>query len=76
MRMNHGTSTFEVRHVVDVREGFSAVELHLTAPEERLVARIVFWDAEGQFYFEGRESEIPLGILEQLIAAAKTEVKT
>jgi len=40
------------------------------------VARIIFWDACGQFVLETFGAEIPLGIVEEFIAEAKAKIKT
>jgi hypothetical protein len=40
------------------------------------VARILFWDASGQFCFETFDTDLPLEIVEQIIAEAKATIKT
>ena len=58
-------------------EGWIALELHRTEKRrDVLVARIVFWDAEGQFSLEVRVDEVPLAIVEELIAEAKARINT
>lgn len=39
------------------------------------VGRVVFWDADGQFALEMSVAELPLGIVEELIAEAKHVIK-
>jgi hypothetical protein len=59
----------------DDEEGWIALELHRTANgQDVLAARIVFWDAEGQFSLEVRVDEVPLTIVEELIAEAKARI--
>jgi hypothetical protein len=61
----------------DVSEGWTAVELHkATERGTTLVARVVFWDAEGQFALELPLGELPLEIVEALIAEAKASIST
>ena len=56
-------------------EGWDALELSRSAGEttER-VARLTFWDAEGQFQMEMYGPGLPLVIVEEFIAEAKTLV--
>lgn len=63
--------------VQDDHHGFIGLKLHKTSKGIRsLAASIIFWDATGQFVVQTFHSEIPLPILEELIAEAKTTVKT
>lgn len=39
------------------------------------VARVVFWDACGQFYVETFQTDVPLDIFEEVIAEAKTAIR-
>jgi hypothetical protein len=62
--------------VRDDEEGWIALELARQAePTTEPAARIVFWDAEGQFAFEMCAKEIPLSIVEEFIAEAKHTIK-
>jgi hypothetical protein len=57
-------------------EGWLAVDLkRTTSGLEELVARIVFWDAEGQFALEMYVQELPLAIVEETIAEARAQVR-
>lgn len=59
----------------DNDEGWIALELHRTAKwRDVLAARIVFWDAEGQYSLELRVDELPLTIVEELIVEAKARI--
>jgi hypothetical protein len=40
------------------------------------IARILFWDACGQFFVETLGSDVPLTILEELIEEARSTIKT
>jgi hypothetical protein len=59
----------------DDDEGWTALELtsHVGDRTER-VARVVFWDAAGQFSLEMFTDELPLVIIEELIAEAKRKI--
>jgi hypothetical protein len=63
--------------VHDNKEGNSAVELHATRKGEsaKRVARVVFWDAYGDFFFESYGAQVPIVIVEQLVAEAKMKIK-
>jgi hypothetical protein len=63
--------------VTSTDEGWAAVELHKEdARGTAIAARIVFWDAEGQFTLEALDPELPLEIIEELIAEAKATIRT
>jgi hypothetical protein len=54
-------------------EGFDLVRVE--NGETKSVARVVFWDANGQFWVETFGTDVPLIILEELIAETKENVK-
>ena len=60
----------------DTAEGWTALELtrRKGASIER-AARVVFWDAEGQFSLEMLIRELPLAVVEELIGEAKATIK-
>jgi hypothetical protein len=59
----------------DSGEGWIALELtaHVAGQTDRL-ARVTYWDAEGQFSFEMFVKELPLVILEELVTEAKEAI--
>lgn len=61
----------------DDAEGWTALELRRTAAdgEAVLCARIVYWDAAGQFYLDSVRTELPLAIVVELIAEAESAIK-
>lgn len=62
--------------VKDDDEGWIALELtRRTKTSQERAARIVFWDAEGQFAFEMHAKEIPLSIVEEFIVEAKEMIR-
>jgi len=62
--------------VHDKEAGYVALELHAVAETETPtpIARVVFWDAVGDFYFEAFR-DVPVAIVEKLIADAKATIK-
>jgi hypothetical protein len=62
--------------VDDSEDGWTALHLHRNDGDtDALVARVVFWDAEGQFSIELVERELPLEMVEEFIAEAKAVIK-
>lgn len=77
MDLVHGHERYTSEQTQDHEEGWSAIELHrVAAGGNVLVARVVFWDAEGQFFLEMPSSELPLRIVESLISEAKHVIRT
>jgi hypothetical protein len=63
--------------VQDDEQGFVGLELHKISNGTRsIAASIIFWDATGHFALQTFHSEIPLPIVESLIAEAKATIKT
>ena len=77
MNRNYAGTHYETRPVdVDKVEGRSTIELYRNRPNNiRLIAKITFWDAMGQFYLETWHGDIPLAIIEELIDEAKEKIK-
>ena len=76
--MNHqfGTSLFTSLPIADAGAGFAGLELSRTDKGKTMpVARIVFWDACGQFVLETLGTDVPLEIIEDFIAEAKSTIK-
>lgn len=76
MKKTWGRAEFTSALTNDNEEGWTALVLyrHSGGTTEQ-VARVVFWDAEGQFSLELSASELPLSVVEELIAEAKAEIK-
>jgi len=78
MVRTHGEYVFTTKVVEDRREGYIALELLCTRRaegQESRAARVVFWDASGQFWLETFGTDVPLEIAEQLIDEAKRTIK-
>lgn len=77
MKRDYSNAHYSTLSVNDRKEGYAALELLRTIKgETKRVARVVFWDASGQFFFETSDTDIPLEIAEDLIAEAKRTIKT
>jgi hypothetical protein len=74
MNMQWSGVRYWTSFVQDTTDGFAGVRLHQEkAGIESIAAEVIFWDAMGQF-FSQTFSEVPLNVLEALIAEAKTAV--
>lgn len=77
MNRQFGDAHFTSIRIEDRVEGYEGYDLaRIRRGKNDLVARIIFWDASGQFTVETLGSDVPLGILEELIAEAKATIKT
>jgi hypothetical protein len=73
----HGIYRFESEFVEDRRDGWAGFDLYRMEGKARdRVARVVFWDALGQFHIETFKGDIPVDIAEELIKEAKAAIKT
>ena len=78
MNRKHATSQYTTSTVADRKAGSAGLELYRETKDGKdCVARILFWDASGQFVLETFNNiELPLDIVEELIAEAKDVIKT
>jgi hypothetical protein len=78
MNRKHINDHYTTALVNDTKQGYGALELHLTIKGEtkrKRIARVIFWDAAGQYFLEVfTTDEIPLIIAEELIAEAKKTI--
>jgi len=76
MNRDYSNAHYNTLSSNDRKEGYAALELYRTIKgEKKRVARIIFWDASGQFFLETFNVELPLEIVEELIAEAKATIK-
>lgn len=76
MKRTWQRAEYSTTFVTDDDEGWIALELHRrTDDTSELAARIVYWDAEGQFFLTMSVNELPLVIIEDLIAEARSTIK-
>ncbi|HEX4144055.1 MAG TPA: hypothetical protein VHY91_11015 [Pirellulales bacterium] len=76
MDREYGNARYSTCKVEDPSEGYVGFDLlRSQSGKKDRVARILFWDADGQFSLETCGTDVPLGILEELIAEAKGSMK-
>lgn len=77
MDRQYGLWRYTTRLTYDDKEGNSALELYADRDGEgtERVARVVFWDAYGDFFFETFGTDVPAIVAEQLIAEARSSIK-
>lgn len=76
MNKQHGRARFWTSFEEDRKGGCAGLRLHQEIEERVTVAaEVIYWDAVGQFYVKTC-GEIPLVIMEALIAEAKRKIKT
>ena len=62
--------------VIDRTEGFTALRLYREQDGRSSVcAEVVYWDACGQYVMETFDGDVPVDIIEELIAEAKESIK-
>jgi hypothetical protein len=72
MNISWAGKRYWTTRVQDNADGYVGVRLHEdTKGAEVAVAEVVYWDASGQFYVKTLNHEVPLQILESLVAEAK-----
>jgi hypothetical protein len=75
MERTYGSMVFSSQVIRNDTDGLLGLELFAEARGDiRRVARVVYWDAEGQYAVETM-GEVPLKILEELIREAKQVVR-
>jgi hypothetical protein len=75
MNRKHGAATYTTRAVADRVAGSAGLELYCDVNgRTECAARLLFWDASGQFSLQ-TFSEVPLNVVEQLIAEAKETIR-
>jgi hypothetical protein len=76
MDRQYGDSRYTSRMVEARAEGYVGFELmRQRHGSDSRIARILFWDSFGQFSVETFGSDVPLDILEELAAEAKSSIK-
>jgi hypothetical protein len=72
--------------MTNCEEGFTALRLHretvtgydlqpVADGQAAVVAEVVFWDAAGQYFLETFNGDVPLEVVEELIAEAKDKIR-
>lgn len=77
MDRQYGDARYTSCMIEDRKEGYIGLELRrLRHGISDRIARILFWDASGQFSVETLGSDVPLDVLEELLLEVKTSIKT
>jgi hypothetical protein len=77
MDRQFGEARYASTFVSNQADGCAGYDLmHIQDGNSTHIARILFWDACGQFFVETLGSDVPLTILEELIEEAKSTIKT
>ena len=73
----YADADYSTRLTFDDQEGWTAIELYKSDQSgERRVARVVFWDAIGQFVLDATSEELPLVIVDDLLSEARDRIRT
>ena len=76
MDRQFGVYRFWTSRIEDRDEGWAGLNLHRQEGEQTAVAaRVIFWDACGQWYVETLNGDAPVEIIEDLIAEAKALIE-
>ena len=76
MDRDYGVAHYTTQFFEDAKAGCAGMELYrATGGITERVARVIFWDASGQFFIETFNSDLPLTLAEELISEAKASVR-
>jgi hypothetical protein len=76
METQFGHERYWTTYVDDPNSGFAGVHLHRDCfGKTALAAHVVFWDAAGHFAIQTFDGDVPVEIIEALIAEAKEQVR-
>jgi len=77
MEKQFGHSRYWTVFIEDRKDGFAGLRLHCESfGKIYIAAEVIYWDACGQFYVKTIEKDVPVDIIEALIAETKQVVKT
>jgi hypothetical protein len=77
MNRRFGDTHFATSYIEDPLAGCSEIRLHRAQSGDSpiVTAEVVFWDASGHFVVETFNGDVPLEIIEELIAEARHRIK-
>lgn len=62
--------------VIDMTDGFTALRLYREQDgRSTICAEVVYWDACGQYVMETFDGDVPVEVIEELIAEAKALIR-
>ncbi|MDZ4289323.1 MAG: hypothetical protein U0984_15260 [Prosthecobacter sp.] len=77
MDRQYGEAQYTSILASDLKRGGMGVELtRICRGKQAVVAEVFFWDAGGTFTIETFNSDVPVDIIEELIAEAKLRIPT
>lgn len=76
MKFQWADAEFEMKRIESRSDGFIGLELFRTGRDgqTKRVATVIYWDATGHFFLETLGTDLPLGVVDRLVAKAKTLV--
>jgi len=76
MQSTWGRERYWTSFVEDSKAGSAGLRLHREADgQEGIAAEVMFWEAMGQFFLQTFDCDVPVTIVELLIAEAKERIK-
>jgi hypothetical protein len=76
MELQHAGARYVTTYVENRTEGYAGIELiHDRDGTHVIVARVIYWDAYGQYFVETCGSDVPLTVLEAAIHDVKARVR-
>ena len=76
MNRQFGDTRFWTQYVEDRNDGYAGLRLHRERfGRTAVAAKVLYWDATGQFFVETLDGDVPSDIIEAVIAEAKERVR-
>jgi hypothetical protein len=76
MNREYGDGVYSTVLVQDDKDGFAGLELYCASwGKKERIASVLFWEANGEFFVETYNRDVPLEILEELIVETKERIK-
>lgn len=75
MKLQYASELYESEFREDNKDGCAGFDLYRTTGDKKTrVASVIYWDAIGTYYIDTSGNELPLPIIEALIAETKAAV--
>ena len=76
MQRQFGHERYWTTHIEDHTDGYAGFRLHRERFGKTVIAaQVVFWDAAGHFAVQTFDGDVPVEIIEAVIAEAKEQVR-
>ena len=77
MNRQHGHVRYWTTPIANRTDGFAGLRLHQESVDQTSdAAEVIFWDAIGGFTVETLNGDVPVEVIEELIAETKATIKT